>query len=35
MTTSAPFDAAIAEMNATMDEMERILARRKPSPPPG
>jgi oligoendopeptidase F len=27
MTTSAPFDAAIAEMNATMDEMERILAR--------
>jgi len=29
MTTSAPFDAAIAEMNATMDEMERILARRK------
>jgi oligoendopeptidase F len=28
MTTSAPFDAAIAEMNATMDEMERILAAR-------
>ena len=28
MTTSAPFDAAIAEMNGTMDEMERILARR-------
>jgi oligoendopeptidase F len=27
MTTSAPFDAAIAEMNATMDEMERILNR--------
>jgi oligoendopeptidase F len=27
MTTSAPFDAAIAEMNATMDEMERILDR--------
>jgi hypothetical protein len=27
MTTSAPFDAAIAEMNGTMDEMERILAR--------
>jgi oligoendopeptidase F len=26
MTTSEPFDAAIAEMNATMDEMERILA---------
>ena len=25
MTTSAPFNAAIAEMNATMDEMERIL----------
>ena len=33
MTTSAPFDAAIAEMNATMDEMERILARQpKPAP---
>ena len=31
MTTSAPFDAAIAEMNGTMDEMERILDRqRKP-----
>lgn len=29
MTTSAPFDAAIAEMNATMDEMERILDRQK------
>ncbi len=29
MTTSAPFDAAIAEMNATMDEMERIVGRRK------
>jgi oligoendopeptidase F len=29
MTTSAPFDAAIAEMNATIDEMERILARQK------
>ncbi|MFL5271598.1 MAG: M3 family metallopeptidase, partial [Anaeromyxobacteraceae bacterium] len=27
MTTSAPFDAAIAEMTATMDEIERILAR--------
>ena len=27
MTTSAPFDAAIAEMNAIMDEMEKILAR--------
>ena len=34
MTTSAPFDAAIAEMNATMDEMERILAR-QPKPAPG
>jgi oligoendopeptidase F len=30
MTTSAPFDAAIAEMNATMDDMERILDRRAP-----
>jgi oligoendopeptidase F len=27
MLTSKPFDAAIAEMNATMDEMERILAK--------
>ncbi|HET9552555.1 MAG TPA: oligoendopeptidase F [Anaeromyxobacteraceae bacterium] len=27
MTTSKPFDAAIAEMNATMDELEKILAR--------
>ncbi len=27
-TTSAPFDAAIAEMNQVMDEMERILSRR-------
>ena len=26
MTTPAPFRAAIAEMNATMDEMERILS---------
>jgi oligoendopeptidase F len=34
MTTSAPFDAAIAEMNATMDEMERVLDRQpKPAPP--
>jgi len=33
MTTSAPFDAAIAEMNATMDEMDRILDRQaKPAP---
>jgi oligoendopeptidase F len=32
MATSAPFDAAIGEMNATMDEMERILSRQsKPS----
>jgi oligoendopeptidase F len=29
MTTAAPFQAAMAEMNATMDEMERILRRRK------
>jgi oligoendopeptidase F len=37
MTTSAPFDAAIAEMNSTMDEMQRILERQaKPgaAPPP-
>lgn len=26
-TTSAPFEAAMAEMNRTMDEMEKILAR--------
>jgi oligoendopeptidase F len=25
MTTSAPFNAAIAEMNAIMDQMEAIL----------
>jgi oligoendopeptidase F len=31
MTTSAPFDAAMADMRATMDEMERILARQKPA----
>jgi oligoendopeptidase F len=31
MTTSAPFDGAIAEMNATMDEMERIVAKQKPA----
>ncbi len=29
MTTSAPFDAAVAEMSATMDQMEKILARQK------
>jgi oligoendopeptidase F len=35
MTTSAPFDEAIAEMNATMDDMERILDRqKKPGAPP-
>jgi oligoendopeptidase F len=28
MTTSGPFRAAIADMNATMDQMEKILARR-------
>jgi oligoendopeptidase F len=28
-TTSAPFAAAMAEMNATMDEMEQLLARQK------
>jgi oligoendopeptidase F len=33
MTTSAPFDAAIAEMNSTMDEMEKILARQPKSAP--
>jgi len=27
MTTSRPFDAAMAEMNAIMDQMEKILAR--------
>jgi oligoendopeptidase F len=29
MTTSAPFATAMAEMNAVMDEMEKILARKK------
>ncbi len=29
MTTSRPFEAAMAEMNATMDEMEQILARQE------
>jgi len=29
MTTSKPFEAAIAEMNGIMDEMERILARQE------
>jgi oligoendopeptidase F len=33
MTTSAPFDAAIAEMNGTMDEMERILERQGKTAP--
>jgi oligoendopeptidase F len=28
-TTSAPFDAAMKEMNRTMDEMEKILARQE------
>jgi len=33
MTTSVPFNAAIAEMNATMDEMEKVLDRQpKPAP---
>jgi oligoendopeptidase F len=31
MTTSAPFDATIAEMNATMDEMEKIVAKGTPA----
>ena len=35
MTTSAPFDAAIAEMNGTMDEIDKILARQaKPGAAP-
>jgi oligoendopeptidase F len=29
MTTSAPFDRAIAEMNGIMDDMEKILAHQK------
>jgi oligoendopeptidase F len=28
MTTSGPFQAAMADMNATMDQMEKILAHR-------
>jgi len=31
MTTSAPFDATISEMNGIIDEMEKILARRPKS----
>jgi oligoendopeptidase F len=34
MTTSAPFQAAIAEMSATMDEIERILGRSAQAPAP-
>ncbi len=30
-TTSAPFDAAVKEMNQVMDEMEAILARQRPA----
>jgi oligoendopeptidase F len=33
MTTSKPFDATVAEMNATMDEMEKILARMEKAKP--
>ena len=29
MTTPAPFDAAIAEMNGLIDQMEKILARQE------
>ncbi len=29
MTTSRPFDAAVAELNGVMDEMEKILARQE------
>jgi len=29
MRTSAPFQAAMAEMNRIMDDMDRILAKRK------
>jgi oligoendopeptidase F len=32
MTTSQPFDAAMAEMNQTMDDIERILARTASAP---
>jgi oligoendopeptidase F len=32
MTTSAPFDAAIAEMQSTMDQMEQILDRQAKNP---
>jgi oligoendopeptidase F len=35
MTTSAPFDAAIAEMNAVMDQMEKIQARQPAPAAPG
>ncbi|BDG01039.1 oligoendopeptidase F [Anaeromyxobacter oryzae] len=33
MTTSAPFEAAMEEMNGTMDEIEAILARQKGGKP--
>jgi oligoendopeptidase F len=29
MTTSVPFDQAIAEMNAIMDDMEQIVVRQE------
>jgi oligoendopeptidase F len=32
MTTSQPFDAAMSEMNAIMDDIERILARQPKAP---
>jgi oligoendopeptidase F len=34
MTSSAPFNAAMAEMNATIDEIEHILAREPEKPVP-
>ena len=37
LTTSAPFDTAMREMNGIMDRIEAILARRtaQPAPPSG
>ena len=35
LTTSAPFDAAMRDMNATMDSMEAILDKSGPKPPAG
>jgi len=35
MTTTAPFMAAMKEMNSVMDEMEKLLAKKQGVPPAG